>query len=123
MNLSKFQKFLVGLFTFIPFVLVPYLVLRIFVYVMGAAGGEGADGVSDIFTGIFSFLLPIMLAGFLSLTLLIFYIIHAALNKDIDNTERFVWIVLFLFVGVIIYPFYLFLRITVAESKTTVSAN
>jgi len=42
---------------------------------------------------------------------LVFFIIHMINNKKLDSTERLVWILVFLFAGVIGYPVYWYLRI------------
>ena len=52
-----------------------------------------------------------ILTGVLSLGLLVFFIIHMINNKKLDSTERLVWILVFLFAGVIGYPVYWYMRI------------
>lgn len=106
------QKILIGIFTFLPFLLTPYILYEVFHFVMEtiAASENGDPEPAVIFAGIASFIFPIILLSITSLALLIYYIIHAAGNKTIDTTERIIWIVLFVFFGIIAFPVYFFMR-------------
>ena len=42
---------------------------------------------------------------------LIYFIIHAVNNPATDSTERIVWILVFIFAGVIGFPVYWYMRI------------
>jgi hypothetical protein len=52
-----------------------------------------------------------ILMAFASLGLLIYYLIHAINNKQIDSTERLIWVLVFIFAGTIGFPIYWYLRI------------
>jgi len=65
----------------------------------------------DILMGISSFVIPIILVSLLSLALLIFYIVHAATNKKLESVEQIMWILLFVFFGIIAFPIYWIIRI------------
>ncbi|HEY9007460.1 MAG TPA: hypothetical protein VIM75_15075 [Ohtaekwangia sp.] len=113
MKLSHTQKIIVCVLTFLPFLVVPYIGFEIFHFVMETIKASETHEPPDsvVITGILSFIIPILLLSMLSLGLHIFYIIHAAMNKAIDQTERIVWILLFVFFGAITFIIYWFLRI------------
>jgi len=113
MKLSQAQKIIVGILTLAPFILVPYIVFQIFGFVMETvqASQGGEPEVADVMAGIISFIVPVLFLAMLNLALLIFYIVHAVNNKSIDTTERIVWILIFIFVGLIPFAIYWFMRI------------
>lgn len=113
MEINRNQSILIGIFTFLPFILFPIILFQIFGFVinMVAANEYGEPEASDVLMRISSFIIPIILVGLLSLGLLIFYIIHAAMNKKIESIEQIMWILLFVFFGIIVFPIYWFIRI------------
>lgn len=54
-------------------------------------------------------------AGFLLFILtvgaLVYFIIHVVNNKNVEGTERIIWILVFVFAGVIAFPVYWIIRI------------
>ena len=54
-------------------------------------------------------------AGFLlflvTVGALIYFIIHVVNNKNVEGTERIIWILVFVFAGVIAFPVYWLIRI------------
>jgi hypothetical protein len=114
MKLSQGQKILIAILTLLPFLFVPYVIFQIFSFVMTAISndGMGIDPQPEIIlSAIFSFIFPIVLISLLSLGLFIFYIVHVINNKNMETAERIIWVLLFIFVGFIIFPIYLFMRI------------
>ncbi len=112
MTLSKTQKIVVGIFTLLPFILVPYFLIQIFIFVMDMVAHEHQEpDVAVILAGVFSFLIPIIITGIISFSLLIFYIVHAVSNKALNSTEQLIWILVFIFVSTIGFPVYWILRI------------
>jgi hypothetical protein len=113
MEFNKTQKVILGIFTFLPFVFFPFILLEIFHFVIHivATSERGEPEVSDVLTSVFSFMVPIVLLSLLSLGLLIFYIVHAVGNKKMENIEQLVWILLFIFFGIIAFPIYWIMRI------------
>src|ERR1700741_5185000 len=98
MELNRNQSILVGIFTFLPFILFPIILFQVFSFVINmiAADEYGHEPeASDVLIGISSFIVPIILAGLLSLGLTIFYIVHAAMNKKLESIEQVMWILLF----------------------------
>jgi hypothetical protein len=49
--------------------------------------------------------------GIITLGLKIYYIIHVINNKLIDQTERIVWVLVFIFFGIVGYPAYWISRV------------
>ena len=52
-----------------------------------------------------------ILMGLSMLGLLIYFIIHVINNKWVDGTERIVWVLVFIFAGMIGFPVYWYMRI------------
>jgi len=113
MSLSQAQKIIIGVFTLIPFLLLPYIVYEVFHFVMDTIrlSQQGEPDPADIIAGILSFIGPVILCSLISLALLIFFIIHCVTNKVITTTERIIWVVVFIFIGSISFPIYWFLRL------------
>jgi len=120
MEFSKSQKILLGIFTFLPFVLFPFIFVEIFQFVLHvvATSAKETPEAADILAGVFSFLVPIIFLSILSLALLIFYIVHAVSNKTIEPIERLMWILLFIFFGIIAFPIYWVMRVYKTENKS-----
>ena len=53
----------------------------------------------------------IILLAVCSLFLLVYFIVHSINNKTIDSTERIVWVLIFIFAGMIGFPVYWYMRI------------
>jgi len=113
MEINRTQNVVLGIFTILPFIIFPIIFLQVFGFVINiVATSEHSDPEpADILLGISSFLVPIILVSLLSLALLIFYIVHAATNKKLESIEQLMWILLFVFFGIIAFPIYWILRI------------
>ena len=113
MNLSKTQKIVIGVFTLIPFLMIPYIIYEVFYFVMHtiSISQQREPDPADIFAGVLSFIGPVILCFLISLALLIFYIIHSISNKTITTAERVIWVIVFIFIGSISFPIYWFMRL------------
>jgi hypothetical protein len=113
MEFSKTQKVILGVFTLLPFFFFPYIILEIFQFVVNtiAASEQGEPDAKDIIAGVVSFIVPVIALSLLSLALLIFYIVHAVGNKKIEPIEQVMWVLLFIFFGIIAFPIYWLMRI------------
>jgi ABC-type dipeptide/oligopeptide/nickel transport system permease component len=115
MNLNKTQKILLGIFTIVPFILSGYIFYQIFHFILSTVeASQGQDyepSESAVIAGVLSFIVPIIVLTFISLFLHVFYIVHAALNKQLDQTEKILWILLFIFFGTIPFIIYWFIRL------------
>jgi hypothetical protein len=113
MNLSKVQKIVLGIFTVLPFILFPIIFWQVFHMIIDIVrmSEQGEPEASQIVMAVFSFLVPILLLTFGCLALLIFYIVHAISNKKLEPAEQLLWVLLFIFFGIIAFPIYWFVRI------------
>lgn len=113
MNLNKSQKIALLIFTLLPLVLVPYIFYEVFHFILDTIETSEDHEPSEavVIAGILSFIVPIIILSFISFALHILYIVHAALNKTIDQTEKIIWILIFIFFGTIPFIVYWFLRI------------
>jgi hypothetical protein len=113
MTLSKTQKIILGIFTFLPFVLFPFILWHIAYAILELVeiSDHGEPEDREILVIVFSFIVPIILLALSSLVLLIFYIVHAILNKTIGTGEQLLWILLFIFLGIVAFPVYWVMRI------------
>lgn len=113
MALSKTQKIVLGIFTLLPFIVFPFILWQIVYSILTLVdiSEHGEPEPREVLLIVFSFAVPIILLAISSLALLIFYIVHAVTNKEIGAGERVLWILLFLFVGIIVFPIYWTVRI------------
>lgn len=113
MNLNKSQKIALLIFTLLPLVLVPYIFYEVVHFILHTIETSKDHDPSEavIIAGILSFIVPIIILSFISFALHILYIVHAALNKALDQTEKIIWILLFIFFGTIPFIIYWFIRI------------
>jgi hypothetical protein len=110
--MSKSSKLMLGVLSFLPFILVCIIiamVINLFPQVF-----EWANDEPDPHT-VFTTFSPIFFTGLItalvSLALLVIFIVHLVKNPKLEPGERLVWILIFLFVGMIGYPLYWYLRV------------
>ncbi len=114
--MNKSNKVLSGIFAFLPLVLlVVYLlsmvtfIVRFFQDVQLHNGMEKfpVSGVASL-AGI---IISAVLLGLLSLGVMVYFIVHAVNNTGISRDERIVWVLVFIFVGMVTFPIYWYMRI------------
>jgi len=93
----------------LPIIMLPFVIF----WIIGGAikfeeMGEPEAGV-PFFVG--SMVFWILLIGMISMIAWIIYLVHVIKNKDLDQTEKIVWILLFVFVSFIPQLVYFFMRI------------
>jgi hypothetical protein len=113
MELNKTQKILLGIFTFLPFFIFPFIFWQLFdgILTIIKLSENGDPDPRDIMIEVFAFIFPILMLTFCSLALLIFYIVHAVVNKKLPPAEQLLWVLLFIFFGIIAFPVYWVIRI------------
>ena len=113
MELSKTQKILLGIFTFLPFFIFPFIFWQLFDAILNIIkiSEHGEPEPRKIMIELFAFIFPIGMLAFCSLALLIFYIVHAVINKKLQPPEQLLWMLLFIFLGIIAFPVYWVIRI------------
>ncbi len=112
--MSKSKKLLLGVLSFLPAVLTfTYVVFffSIFINVMRTHHHD-PETVQELMFQNFAWIMALaLLMGACSLALKIYFIVHAINNTFIDGSERIVWILVFVFAGLIGYPVYWYMRI------------
>ena len=110
--MSRSGKIFLGVLTFVPFVLFAiYIAVFISFFFEIFRYQSFEPHPEEIPFAIIPIIVFAVLMGLASLGLLIYYIIHAVNNKKIDSSERLVWILVFLFAGMIGFPIYWYMRI------------
>jgi dipeptide/tripeptide permease len=109
MNLNHVQKIILGLFTFLPFLLFPIFFWQFFHMIGSSILFD--DHRPDEEYLFLSFVFPAILSAIGALALTIFYVVHAVLNKRLEGSEQILWIMLFIFLGILAFPAYWILRI------------
>jgi hypothetical protein len=111
--MSRTEKLVSGILAFLP--LAAFLVYIInflsFFFEMMPEMSRNDHAEELILPEMFNIILFAIILGIASLGVLVYYIILVINNKLIDSTEKLVWIVIFVFVGMVGYPIYCFLRI------------
>jgi len=114
--MSRSSKLFIGILSFLPIVLLIvmfFMILRLFpTFIEWSNKGDSYEPAPQ---EVFSLFGPMFIIGFgmaiLSLGLLIFFIMHLIRNKMMDSTERIIWILVFLFAGIVGYPIYWYMRV------------
>ena len=113
MELSKVQKVILGIFTLLPFLIFPVILWELFDSILNIIkiNEFGEPEPREIVMQVFAFIFPIGLLAFVSLALLFFYLVHAVINKNLQPAEQLLWVLLFIFLGIIAFPVYWVIRI------------
>jgi hypothetical protein len=111
--MSKSRKLLLGILSFLPIVLLVVYIFTFFSFFLTIFRHAQQHEVIPplILENIIWMVLVITLLALCSLGLKIYFIIHGVNNKNIDSTERIVWILVFIFAGMVGFPVYWYLRI------------
>lgn len=111
--MSKSRRLLIGILSFLPLVLLVFYVVLFFHFFLTIFHNMQEP---DVFPPMLvEHMLQIVgvavFIGICTLALKIYFIIHAVNHTAIDSSERVVWILVFIFAGMIGYPVYWYLRI------------
>ena len=117
--MSRSGKFFLGIVTFLPFVLFAIYIAFFITLFFEMFRHQPVDEVEG-FTQIYPVIVFALLMGLITFGLLIYYIIHVVNNKKIDSTERIIWVLVFLFAGMIGFPIYWYMRIWKDETPQLV---
>ncbi len=121
--MPKSRKLLLGLFSLLPMLfLVIYFIVFFSFLITIFRNSHNPDLFPEMLLqhigSIIAFMLMMVI---IKLGTLIYFIIHAVNNAAIDSTERIVWILVFIFAGMIGFPVYWYLRIwKTADSRVNV---
>jgi len=114
--MSKNKKILIGIFSILPLLLfVVYLVsmvsFLIHFFSQIAVRGKEYDLFYAEFSNMAGMIVTMVLLGLLSLGVMIYFLVHAINNQFLKSDERLVWILVFIFVGMVSFPIYWYMRI------------
>ena len=115
--MSKNKKILIGIFSILPLLLfVIYMVSMVsfFIYFFNQTAVHGKDPEDFIYAGfgnMAGMIVTMFLLGLLSLGVMVYFIVHAINNQSLNRDERLVWILVFIFVGMVTFPIYWYMRI------------
>ena len=114
--MSKSRKLLLGIISFMPIALfIGYLIAFFSFFIDMLRQVQREDVLPAMIIGKVAWMVAaILLLALCSLGLLIYFIIHALNNKALDSTERLIWILVFIFAGMISFPVYWYMRIWTA---------
>lgn len=119
--MSKSYKTWTGILGIIPFLLfIVYIgwFFTSFTDIMVTAMNQEQPPIeAEFIKSMMSIILIAIAMGMCTLAAMIVYIINAANNKALESGERIMWILLFVFVGLLAFPLYWFLRIKDAPQK------
>ena len=119
--MSRSSKIILGILSFLPFLLLLFYMGAVFNFVLEmiqiSHQTEKPDAVF-MWTRMAGVIIWAIVLGFLTLGLKIYYIIHAINNKLIDQTEKIVWVLVFIFFGIVGYPAYWVSRVWNTPHKT-----
>lgn len=111
--MSQASKVFIGFLSFLPIILLIIffgMFLTIFPRIF-----EWDSGYEPAPQEVFNVFAPIFILGIfmavVSLGLLVFFIMHLVRNRKVEGMERIVWILIFVFVSMVGYPIYWYMRI------------
>jgi len=111
--MSRSTKALVGVISFLPILLlIVFFAMFLTIFPRVFEWDHGYEPTPQEVFSVFGpiFILAIIM-GILSLGLLVFFIMHLVRNKKMDGIERVIWILVFLFAGIVGYPIYWYMRV------------
>jgi hypothetical protein len=108
MELSRSTKILIGVVSIWPLIYIPLFMIYILSTFMWQPFPGGGAGFGP---GFIVLMIVHMLTAFISLGMLIFYVLHAVKNEKITSDMRIVWILLFFFAGIFAQPIYWYLQV------------
>ena len=110
--MSRSSKLFLGILSFLPIILLAVLFMMVIWLIPTFTEWDRYDPTPH---EVFSSFGPIFVLGFgmgiLSIGLLVFFIMHLVRHKGMDSTERIIWVLVFLFAGIVGYPIYWYMRI------------
>ena len=110
--MSRGTKLFIGILSLLPIIMLVIFLFYFFNMFPAFIEWDNRDPdpkeVFDVIRPIFIYGIGM---GLLSIFLLVFFIMHLVRNKKIESTERIIWILVFLFAGMVGYPIYWYMRV------------
>jgi hypothetical protein len=110
--MSRSSKLFIGLLSFLPIILlIVFFVMFLRTFPLFFEWEKNEPVPQEVFTVFGPLFMLGVIMGILSLGLLVFFIMHLVRNKAMDGTERVIWVLVFLFAGMVGYPIYWYMRV------------
>jgi asparagine N-glycosylation enzyme membrane subunit Stt3 len=112
---------MLGIFTFLPFVLLLTYLFSIAFLVKDAILHQDDSMPFPILADVFFMVIVALIMGLLSLGLLFYYIIHAINNTHLETNEKLIWVLVFVFASIAGFPLYWYMRIWKGPDANSIS--
>ena len=110
--MSRSSKAFIGVLSFLPIILlIVLLVMFLRMFPAFFEWDHNEPTPQEVFITFGPLFILGVIMGLLSLGLLVFFIMHLVRNKNMDGTERVIWVLVFLFAGLVGYPIYWYMRV------------
>lgn len=110
--MPRSTKAFIGFLSFLPIVLlIAFFILLFSLFPTFFEWENYGPAPQEVFGAFGPLFIVIFLLGILSIGLFIFFLIHLLRHKHMDSIEKVVWILVFIFVGLVGYPIYWYMRI------------
>ncbi len=110
--MSRSSKSIIGLLSFFPLIIAAVsIILVINLIPQFIEWDNHMPDHQTVLSTLCTLIIAALISCLISLGLLIYFLIHMLNNKKLDSGEKVVWILAFLFVGVVGYPVYWYMRI------------
>lgn len=122
--MTKEKKILLGILSFLPILLFAFYFYNTILFFWHFVVESGWNKPPEEFVypdirKIAGIVITGILLGLLLLGVFVYFLIHAINNQFINRDERIIWILVFIFVGMITFPLYWYLRIWKIPSPPT----
>ncbi|PWU03371.1 MAG: hypothetical protein C5B52_03515 [Bacteroidetes bacterium] len=110
--MSKSAKITMGILSFIPAVLIVIYFIVLFATIFDTIGHHHQyDDDFEHFSKFFWVFGIAIILSVITLALMIYFIIQVVNNKQLEGTERLMWVLLFIFVGAVSFPLYWYMKV------------
>jgi uncharacterized membrane protein len=121
--MTKTSRVWLGILTFLPIALLFVYMFCIAFLAMDVIRHGDEDMPFPVLSNIFWMVIIALALGMLSFGLLVYYVIHAINNKNIDNNERVLWVLIFVVGTIVAFPIYYFMRILKEPEHLSMAAT
>lgn len=111
--MSRNSKILLGIVSFLPLVTLIAYLISFFTFFMRfmPAMAEQQKPPAEFFRYMLIIIISAIVMALISIGLLVYFLIHSINNPAVNKDERIMWILLFIFVGMISMPIYWYMRV------------
>jgi hypothetical protein len=109
--MSKAGKITLGILTFLPYLLLGIYFVTMTFFIKDVQPVRYGQIAFPLMTNVIWLLFMVILAGILAFGLLVWYIVHAFHNSELNSQEKFTWMILMALASFVICPLYWYSRI------------